>query len=133
MRSVFQHILQRRQVATQVDADLAAHRIGEALAVIHMMKVPQSRRDIWELIGYVASANRHLLVALKCVQSSQAKSGQDEWWVQTAYPIGRQKIRQLEARGLVSRILQVSGLTTHAADGLAESASRRASPSTRGW
>jgi hypothetical protein len=99
------HILQRRQVVSQIDADLAAHRISEALAGARFVRVPQRRPDVFELIGQVASADRHLLVALKLVRSSRTKTGHDEWWIQTSHPVGREKLRKLEASTQVRILL----------------------------
>jgi hypothetical protein len=103
----FRHILEARQVAAQVDVDLAAHRIGEALAAVRFVRIPQRRPNIFELIGYVASADRLLLVALNLVPAARAKSGEDEWWVQTSHPLGRKRTRKLEASGQLRRVLLV--------------------------
>lgn len=89
-----QHILERRAVAAKVDADLAAYRIADALSNARYFKRP-SRVGRFEIIGEVPRTGRHLLVALKLVPSEGATSGEDEWWVVTAIPLGKRKLRQL--------------------------------------
>ena len=93
------HILTRRRVSSQVDADVAVNRIGEAVEAANFLLIPHDREDVFELIGHVATADRHLLVALKLVSGACSKSGRDEWWVRTAYPIGAKKLRQLSSKG----------------------------------
>ncbi len=89
-----QHILERRGVAAKVDADLAAYRIADALSNARYLKRSTKARR-FEIIGEVPETGRHLLVALKLVPSEGATSGEDEWWVVTAIPLGKRKLRQL--------------------------------------
>ena len=89
-----QHILERRAVASAPDANLAAHRIAEALRCPRYIKRPR-KAGLFEVIGEVSQSGRHLLVAIKLVPSSKATTGLDEWWVATAFPIGKRKLRQL--------------------------------------
>ena len=95
------HIVARRQVVSQLDADLAAHRLSEAIAGARLQIIPQRRSDVFEIIGHVESTQRHLLVALKLVPASRSKGGDDEWWIQTAFPAGSKRLRRLRARGEV--------------------------------
>jgi len=88
------HILERRKIVNTVDADLCARRLGEALQNLRYWKQPQGDPRVYELIGFVPSANRHVLVALKLVSAEYSKSGADEWWVRTAHPYGRKKLRR---------------------------------------
>lgn len=97
------HILDRRTLVSEFDADLAAHRIHEALEDCRFL-VLQRKPNIYELIGYAFSADRFILVALKLVPSSQAKTSQDEWWVQTAHPLGKKKLRRHIAKGQVTSL-----------------------------
>ncbi len=97
------HILERRAVASTIDADLAAHRIAEALGCARYLKRPR-KAGLFEVIGDVPGSDRHLLVALKLVPSSNAKTGMDEWWIATAYPIGKSKLRQLVQTGQLTEV-----------------------------
>jgi hypothetical protein len=93
------HILERRQIVSETDAELAAHRLAEALSHIHYMKVPQSKPNLFDLVGYVSSANRYIVVALKLVRAGSSKKGDNEWWIQTAYPCGAKTMRRLVKNG----------------------------------
>src|SRR5260370_36195790 len=68
------HILERRQLVSQVDADLAANRIEEALKGPRYIVVPQRTPDVYELVAHVATRDRLVLVALKFVPSARSKS-----------------------------------------------------------
>jgi hypothetical protein len=97
------HIMAKRRVAG--DAQLAANRVHEAFADLRFQRLPQRRADTFELVGYVGSAERWLLVAVKLVPGTRAKTGSDEWWISTAYPLGRQTFRRLQSSGnLVSLV-----------------------------
>ena len=93
------HILNRRQVVSRDDADLAARRLTEALDDALYLVVPQRREAVFEVIGYVDSVDRHLLVALKLVPAVRSHRNRDEWWIQTSYPLGSKRLRQMKARG----------------------------------
>ena len=93
------HILKRRQLVSNFDADLAARRIADALSSVRYVVQPQRRANIFEVVGYVNDADKHLLVALKFVAAAHSKRSQDEWWVQTAYPLGTKRRREMIANG----------------------------------
>ena len=88
------HILERRQVSRQIDADIAANRIGEALSDIRFKRNQLRRSDVWDVIGYIASVQTHLLVALKLVPAVRSAKQSDELRIQTAYPIGKKRLRK---------------------------------------
>ena len=92
------HILERRALVSQPDADLAAHRIHEALEDCGFL-MPQRTQDIYEVIGCASSADRRILVALKLVPAARSATKQDEWWVQTAHPFGEKRFRRYMASG----------------------------------
>ena len=91
------HILERRRVSNQIHADIAANRIAEALSDIRLKRKPLRRPDVREVIGFVESARMHLLVALKQVPADRTVAHVDELWIQTAFPIGRQRLRKWRA------------------------------------
>ncbi len=93
------HIVERRGIARSGDAQLAADRVHEAFAGLRFQRLPQRRADTFELVDYVESAGRWLLVVLKLVPSARAKTGMDEWWISTAYPLGQKKFRRLQSSG----------------------------------
>jgi hypothetical protein len=93
------HAVHRRQIASNGDADLVALRIGEALAHLRYHLLPRKDGRIYKLIGYVPSSGRHLMLPLKFVPAVEARTKEDEWWVQTAIPFGRRELRQAKVRG----------------------------------
>jgi hypothetical protein len=95
---VLQHIVDRRAVVSRDDVDLAANRLHEALAHPCYLEAGRSKPTVWEVIGFVPSAGRHVLVALKFLRAS-SDAGQDAWWVQTAHPFGSKTLRTRLARG----------------------------------
>ena len=108
-RASQRHIVHRRGIAHSGDAQLAADRVHEAFADLRFQRMPQRRADTFELVGYVGSASRWLLVVLKLVPGVRAGSGKDEWWVSTAYPLGTRKFRQLQSSGNLAPILSKAG------------------------
>ncbi len=65
---------------------------------------PQRKPNVFEVVGFVPSANRYLDIVIKLVAAPRAKTGQDEWWVQTAYPFGKRTLRQLGRAGRLSPV-----------------------------
>ena len=96
------HIMAQRSVAS--DAQLAADRVYEAFADLRFQRMPQRRADTFELVGYVRSAQRWLLVAVKLVPGARAKTGVDEWWISTAHPLGRKAFRRLQSSGRLASL-----------------------------
>ena len=92
------HILERRARVSQLDVDLAAHRIHEALEDCGFL-MPRRTQDTYEVIGCASSADRRILVALKLVPAARSATKQDEWWVQTAHPFGEKRFRRYMASG----------------------------------
>jgi hypothetical protein len=66
-----------------------------------MRKVRAEEPHVREIVGYVPSTGRMLLVALKFVPASSAWSGRDECWVRTAHPYGDGTLGRKLARGLL--------------------------------
>jgi hypothetical protein len=100
------HAIERRQIAqrqitAQADADLVALRLTEALANVRYQLLPQKDSRIFVVVGYVPSADRCLRLVLKLVSAVDAKTTQDEWWVQTAYPFGSKPFRKAKASDLL--------------------------------
>lgn len=91
------HILERRQVSSQIHADVAANRIAEALSDVRLKRKVQRRQDVWEVIGFVKSAQMHLLVAIKLVPAVRSEKRADELWIRTAHPVGSKRLRKWKA------------------------------------
>jgi hypothetical protein len=100
------HAIERRQIAqrqitAQADADLVAFRLTEALANVRYQLLPQKDSRIFVVVCHVPSADRYLRLVLKLVSAANAKTNQDEWWVQTAYPFGSKRFRKAKASDLL--------------------------------
>ena len=93
------HITKNRQVSSKQDADLVTYRLHEALKNLRYWRLPQRDSLVFDLVGFVPSSKRHLLVALKLVRTATASSSVDEWWIKTAYPYGRKSLRHAAAAG----------------------------------
>lgn len=92
------HIILRRQLAAQVDAEapaLSANRIADALRDLRYRRATRRSPTIWDVIGYVQGASRHLQVSIK-VPSVPSR---DQMWVQTAFPVGHKTLRKLLRTG----------------------------------
>jgi hypothetical protein len=92
-------IIEKRQVASRMDAELVALRLTEALANVLYHRLPQQQPNTFALVGFVVSKTRHLVLVLKLVEPVHSKTGQEEWWVKTAYPIGARTFRKTMAGG----------------------------------
>ena len=103
-RATQRHIIKRRQVASNADVALAAHRIGEALADLRYEVLPRDNPDEVNLVGYVGSQQRYLEVVLKFVPASRSPSSVDECWVKTAFPKGSQPMRGLRRRNCLKSL-----------------------------
>jgi hypothetical protein len=106
------HAIARRQLATQFDADLMATRLTEALANLRFLVTPQRDPRIFVLIGFAQSADKCIGLPLKLVRVATAATKQDEWWVQTAFPLGAGTYRRKLARGEL-HVLQSGPLPTN--------------------
>jgi len=95
------HAIRRRQIAAKGDAELVASRLVEAFAHVEYLMLPQRPR-VFALVGLVPSVERYLVLALKLVAGDGSKP--DEWWVQTAHPLGRKKFRKAHASGKLIRL-----------------------------
>ena len=93
------HILAQRAIARSGDAQLAADRVHEAFADLRFQRLPQRRANTFELVGYVGSAKQWLLIAVKLVPGSRAKTGVDEWWISTVHPFGQKAFHRLQSSG----------------------------------
>jgi len=100
------HAIEQRKVArhhitAQADADLVALRLTEALANVRYHLLPQRDTRIFLVVGYVPSVDRCLVLPLKLVSAADAKTKQDEWWAQTAFPFGSKPYRKAKASALL--------------------------------
>jgi hypothetical protein len=82
-----------------VDAELVALRLSEALANLRYHLLPQKNPRVFALVGFVPSADTCLVLALKLVSAADAKTKDDEWWIQTAHPLGARNFRKATATG----------------------------------
>ena len=92
------HVIERRTIADELDAELVAFRLTEALANVRYQLLPQRDPRIFEVISYVPSVDRCLVLPLKLVSAVDAGTKKDEWWLQTAFPIGAKKFRRAKAK-----------------------------------
>jgi hypothetical protein len=96
------HAINRRQIASKADADLVAVRLTEAVANARYRLPLEEDPRIFRIVAYVPSEHRCLVLVLKLVPASDAKTEQDEWWVQTVIPFGVERFLEAKARdGLV--------------------------------
>ena len=93
------HAIHRRAVASKRDGDLVALRLTEALSNVRYHLLPRKDARTFALVGYTPSADRHLVLVVKLVSAVSAKTKEDEWWVQTAHPLGIKKFHQAWATG----------------------------------
>lgn len=93
------HAINRRDITSKVDAELVALRLSEALANLRYHLLPQKNPRVFALVGFVPSADKCLVLALKLVSAADAKTKDDEWWIQTAHPLGVRKFRKATATG----------------------------------
>jgi hypothetical protein len=56
------------------------------------------------LVHLVGAESRHLCVALKFVAAMEARSGQDEIWVSTAFPMGHASLTRLKKRSTLIEV-----------------------------
>ena len=93
------HAIHRRGITSKVDADLVAQRLTEALSHLRYHLLPQKDSRVFALVGFAPSADRCLVLPLKLVFAADAKTNVDEWWVQTAHPLGAKNFRKAQASG----------------------------------
>ena len=93
------HAIHRRGITSKVDAELVALRLTEALSNLRYHLLPQNDPRVFALVGFVPSADRCLVLPLKLVSAADAKTKEDEWWVQTAHPLGAKNFRKARATG----------------------------------
>lgn len=88
------HIIERRQISSQKDADICANRLTEALSDIRYFQKEQKISYYWEVIGFTKSANKYVRVVIKLVPESRSRSGKDELWISTACLAGDKKLKK---------------------------------------
>jgi hypothetical protein len=97
-RGTQRHIRERRGIGSG-DAQLAADRLHEMFSDLRFRLPPRQDANTFEVVGYVASAERWLRVVVKHVPAARTETGADEWWIRTAYPLGRKEFRRLKSAG----------------------------------
>jgi len=95
------HAIARRAISSKIDSELVAQRIAEAFANARYLLLPQQYPQVFRLVGHAKSADRWLVLPLKFIRSQQPGVQEDEFWVRTAYPIGRKKKQKAQAKGLL--------------------------------
>jgi hypothetical protein len=109
------HAVQRRKLARKEDADLVVHRVSEAFSNLrYRLALPQQKQGTFALLGYVESAKRWVLLALKFVPAQSAASQADELWISTAFPYGHKRFRVAIRQGRLVDLLS-QNLSAHAA------------------
>ena len=98
------HAIKRRQIAAQNDAELVATRLTEAIENVRYQLLPQRDPRVFEILGYLPSKEKYILLPLKLVSAADAASKQDEWWVQTAHPFGSRNFQRAQQR---NRLLEL--------------------------
>ena len=98
------HAIAKRAISSRIDADLVAQRIAEAFANVSYLLLPQQDPRVFALVGHLASADRWLVMPLKFIPSQAPGEHPDEFWVRTAYPLGRRNLRKLNAKGLLREL-----------------------------
>jgi len=93
------HAIRRREISAKADAELVALRLTEALSNVRYKLLPQNDPRVFALVGFVPSADRCLVLPLKLVSAADSKTKEEEWWVQTAYPLGAKNFRKARASG----------------------------------
>jgi hypothetical protein len=93
------HAIDRRQIASNGDVELVALRLSEALSNLRFHLLPQKDPRVFALVGFAPSADRCLVLPIKLVRAADSETKEDEWWVQTAHPLGTKKFRQARGRG----------------------------------
>lgn len=99
-----QHIIERRGISAQMDVDLVVHRLSEGLANMRYWLLPQKNPNVFELVSFVPSVKRYLVVVLKLVRDHASKSKKDEWWIKTAFPFGQKKVNKSLAAGRMKEL-----------------------------
>lgn len=97
------HIVARRRLVSRSDSLLCIRYLSEALHNPIGILVPQRDPRVFEIVGFIPSANRHVLVAIKLVPAEASKGATDEWWVRTAHPFGKRVMRKKDRCGLLRR------------------------------
>jgi len=57
------------------------------------------RTSIFAVVGSSLQLDRWLVLPLKLVSAADAKTKEDEWWVQTAHPLGAKNFSKAKASG----------------------------------
>jgi hypothetical protein len=92
------HAVRRRQLAAQLDADLVATRSSETLANPRYLRRQRDPR-VFELIGYVPSVDKCLVLPLKLVRVETANGVSEQWWARSLFPFGAKTFQRLHAQG----------------------------------
>jgi hypothetical protein len=95
------HAIEQRQIVRQIDAELVASRIAEAFADVRYLVKERRDQRVYELVGYVASSDRWLVLPTKLVNG---QDGENELWIRTAFPFGKDKVRKAVASGRLTSL-----------------------------
>ncbi len=94
------HIIDRRQISSQKDADICAYRLTEALSDIRYKRKEQKIPYCWEVVGFTNSANRYVRVVIKLIPKDRSVSHKDELWIRTACPAGDKNLKKWLLKGV---------------------------------
>ena len=98
------HAIARRAISSQIDAELVASRIAEAFANVQYLLFPQRNPNVPLLLGRVESADKWMVLPLKFIRADSSKSHADEFWIATAYPLGRTNFDIAKKKGLLIQV-----------------------------
>jgi len=95
------HIFEERGVAAVDDVMVCLNRLEEAFRhLTYLLPAPPTSSE-FRLVGAVPSSGRHLVLPVKFVPPGRAKSGKDELWLCTAFPLGESRLKSHLAQGRV--------------------------------
>ena len=93
------HAIERRRQSSLKDVNLVASRVKEALAGIRFQLLPQRDQRVFALVCFIRSVARWVVIPLKLVKASSSGPRRDEWWAQTCYPIGKERLLEAAQDG----------------------------------
>ena len=95
------HILNAHKIQSHGDPTLASARLSDGLASPLALRLPKRANGTFDLVCRSEATTWNVMIAIKFVPAARSRSGSDEWWVQTAYPVARERELAWHREGLV--------------------------------